>query len=453
MPRDAPDRPAVVRFGPFECDLRSGELSRDGERTRLQDQPLEILRRLVERPGELVSRDELRERLWPNGTIVDFEHGVNSALKRLRDALGDSADHPRFVETVPRRGYRLVVPIEVLRADPEGGRDAGEAAPTVRPLQAGELLPLGHYRLLERVGSGSMGEVYRAEDVDLQRQVAVKFIPEEYLSDRDRLKRFQREAQVLAALDHPAIAAIHGFGEADGRRFLVLEFVDGEPLSSRLARGPLRAAEALDLCAHVAEALAAAHRKGIVHRDLKPEHVCIRKDGRVKVLDFGLARIIEPHGESGGGLGGEQRTSRPGLVLGTCSYMSPEQAAGRPVDYRTDIWALGCLLFECLTGRRAFQKDTAVQTLLAVLEEEPDCTALPGRLPPRARALVRRCLRKDPEDRWQNVRDLSDELRWLASGDSTPRRFSWVAASLPLKVLAAGVILVVGALLGWVLAR
>ena len=449
-PQLAPQRPVAVRLGPFHLDLRCGELSQNGQRTRLQDQPLEIVRRLIERPGELVTRDDLRERLWPNGTIVDFEHGVNSALKRLRDALGDNADHPRFIETVPRRGYRLVVPVEVLQAGPEEGGDSRSAPHASEVFEPGELLPLSHYRVIERVGSGSMGEVYRAEDVDLKRQVALKFISQECLGDRDRLARFQREAEVLAALDHPAIAAIYGLGEAGGRRFLVLEFVEGEPLSGRLARGPLRPSEAFDLCAHVADALAAAHQKGIVHRDIKPEHVWIRKDGRIKVLDFGLARIVTPDGEPGA----DHRTSRPGLILGTSSYMSPEQASGKPVDCRTDIWALGCLLFECLTGSRAFQKDSAVQTLRAVLEDDPDWTSLPGRLPPRVGALIRRCLRKDPDDRWQNARDLGDELRWLAAGDPAPRPFLTMPAGLPLKlVLAAGGMLVAGAVLGWALAR
>jgi DNA-binding winged helix-turn-helix (wHTH) protein len=216
MPHAAPDRPAAVRFGPFELDLRSGELSRDGVRTRLQDQPLALLARLVERPGELVTRDELRRRLWPNGTIVDFEHGVNTALRRLRDALGDDADHPVYIETVPRRGYRFIAPVTVIGTMASG--EARREDPRVPPVA----VPVGHYRVVEPIGSGAMGEVFRGEDLVLKRSVALKFLPAAWVDDPDRLARFQREAEVLASLNHPHIAAIYGLAEVEGRRCLVL---------------------------------------------------------------------------------------------------------------------------------------------------------------------------------------------------------------------------------------
>ena len=219
MPHAAPDRPAVVLFGPFHLKLRSGELSRDGVRTRLQDQPLALLGCLLEHPGSLVTRDELRQRLWPNGTVVDFEHGVNTALKRLRDALGDAAENPQYIETIPRRGYRFIAAVEVVSGDAvgldvaNGGDGRGNGA--LRPgagLRAPA--PAGAYRILEPIGAGGMGEVYRAEDLVLKRKVALKVLPAAVAGDPDRLARFRREAEVLASLNHPHICTLHAIGEA-----------------------------------------------------------------------------------------------------------------------------------------------------------------------------------------------------------------------------------------------
>jgi Tol biopolymer transport system component len=262
---------------------------------------------------------------------------------------------------------------------------------------------LGPYEIIAPLGAGGMGEVYRARDIKLNRDVAIKVLPDLFAGDAERLARFTREAQTLAALNHPNIAHIHGFEEAGSVRALVMELVEGEDLSQRIARGPLPADEALPIGRQIAEALEAAHEQGIIHRDLKPANIKVRADGVVKVLDFGLAKALEP----GSGIGNEGSVNLAnsptitspamtlrGMILGTAAYMSPEQAKGKPVDKRTDIWAFGCVLYEMLAGRRAFDGEDISDTLAAILRGQPDWTTLPA-LPASVDMLVRRCLERD----------------------------------------------------------
>jgi serine/threonine protein kinase len=270
----------------------------------------------------------------------------------------------------------------------------------------------GVYQVLAPLGAGAMGEVYRARDTRLGRDVAIKIVPHEFASRPDRLARCEREARMLAALNHPHIAAIYGIEDDEGIHALVLELVDGETLAERIARGPLRIADALAIARQIADALDAAHEKGIVHRDLKPANIKITPDGVVKVLDFGLAKLDAPTAEVGNSasptvtVGGTQA----GLIVGTAAYMSPEQARGLPVDKRTDIWAFGCVLYEMLSGRPAFARDTLSDTLAAVLEREPDWTALPRALSPRVTHLLARCLAKDGRRRIRDIGDVQMEL-------------------------------------------
>src|SRR5512136_1442112 len=220
---------------------------------------------------------------------------------------------------------------------------------------------LSHYRITEKLGAGGMGEVYRAEDTNLNRQVAIKVLPDIFAGDPERLARFEREAKLLASLNHPNIASIYGLEEADGKRFLVLELVEGQTLAERLHKGPLPVEEALEICRQIAEGLEAAHEKGVIHRDLKPGNVMLTEGDQVKILDFGLAKALLEETSKGDLSHSPTITdemTRPGVVLGTAAYMSPEQAKGKTVDKRVDIWAFGCVMFECLTGRRAFQGDT-----------------------------------------------------------------------------------------------
>jgi len=252
-----------------------------------------------------------------------------------------------------------------------------------------------------------MGEVYRAKDTKLGRDVALKFLPTSFTNDPERLARFRREAQVLASLNHPHIGAIYGLEEAEGQQFLVLELVNGESLDKRIARGLIPVDEALAIAKQVAEALEAAHEKGIIHRDLKPANIAVTHDGNVKVLDFGLAKALESPGASGAAAGVTQSPTITtpalmtglGMILGTAAYMSPEQAKGRPADKRSDLWAFGCLIFEMLSGKRAFGGDDVSEVLASVLAREPDFHALPSHLSLRVRELIRGCLAKEPRQR------------------------------------------------------
>jgi Tol biopolymer transport system component len=272
---------------------------------------------------------------------------------------------------------------------------------------AGRLL--GGYRLQALIGAGGMGEVYRARDQRLERDVAIKILPHAFTSDPDRLARFEREARMLASLNHPNICGIYGIEESDGIRFLILELVEGETLAARLATAPrLRSGDAglsppvaLTSARQIAEALEAAHERGIIHRDLKPANVKITPDGVVKILDFGLAKIVVG-GQSTPGLTHPGGT-REGAVIGTAAYMSPEQARGLPVDRRTDIWAFGCVLYEMLTGHAAFAGDTASDSIAKILETEPDWSALPAAVPTRVRSLIVRSLEKDPLQRLRDI--------------------------------------------------
>jgi len=274
---------------------------------------------------------------------------------------------------------------------------------------------LGPYEILSPLGAGGMGEVYRARDARLGRDVAIKTLPEAFASDAERLSRFEREARLLASLNHSNVAAIHGIEEVGGRRHLVLEFVDGETLAERLSRGPLPVDEAIDVCKQIAAGVEAAHESGVVHRDLKPGNVILTPAGQVKVLDFGLA-VSGASGASGSDPNLSHsptlthQATRAGVILGTAAYMSPEQARGRGVDRRTDIWSFGCVLYECLTGRQLYQGDTVSDLIARILEREPDWSALPANTPPRVRELLKKCLRKDPKERLRDIGDARLEL-------------------------------------------
>jgi eukaryotic-like serine/threonine-protein kinase len=315
---------------------------------------------------------------------------------------------------------------------------------------------LSHYRILERIGQGGMGEVYRAEDTNLSRQVAIKVLPDEFAHDAERLARFQREAQVLASLSHPNITTLYGLEESDGKRFIVMELVEGHTLAQRLLKGPMPVEEALEVCRQIAEGLEYAHEHGIIHRDLKPANIKLRPDGAVKILDFGLARALLPDAAAADVSHSPTITAaatRAGVILGTAAYMSPEQARGKTLDQRTDIWALGCVLYEMLTGRQAFQGDTISDTLAAVLRAEPAWGALPPGAGARVQDLLRRCLAKDPKQRLHAVADARLEIQAITSEPAGPavasradlarRPMAWrplIAAGVVGSVLAALII-------------
>jgi eukaryotic-like serine/threonine-protein kinase len=275
---------------------------------------------------------------------------------------------------------------------------------------------LGVYEIVARIGDGGMGEVYRARDTKLNRDVAIKVLPASLTNDPDRLARFSREAQVLASLNHPNIAAIHHVEETSDGPALVMELVEGETLADRIARGPIPLEEALPIAKQIAEALEAAHEQGIIHRDLKPANIKVRPDGTVKVLDFGLAKLAETSSSRTSDISLSPTITSPammtgvGVLLGTAAYMSPEQAKGKPADKRSDIWAFGCVLFEILTGRRAFDGETTTEVLARVLERDPDLNRLPPTVSANVVRLLRRCLERDPRRRLRDIGDVRFEL-------------------------------------------
>ena len=261
---------------------------------------------------------------------------------------------------------------------------------------------LAHYEITEHLGSGGMGEVYQATDSKLGRSVAIKLLPEAFSSDSERVARFQREARVLASLNHPHIGGIHGIEESAGRLFLVLELVSGETLADRIARGPVPLDEAVAIATQIAEALEVAHDAGIIHRDLKPANIKVTADGQVKVLDFGLAKALsseEPVSEVTHSPTMSLAATQRGVILGTAAYMAPEQARGRVADRRADIWAFGVVLYEMVTGRRLFQGEDLTDTLAAVVREKPDYSAAP----PALRKVLEKCLEKDPKKRLRHI--------------------------------------------------
>jgi DNA-binding winged helix-turn-helix (wHTH) protein len=373
----APLPARLIRFGAFELDLRAAELRKHGVKVRLQEQPFRILAMLLDRPGEVVLREELQKKLWPNDTIVEFGHGINAAVQRLRDALGDTAGNPRYVETLARRGYRFIGQVETIGQEP-----ARPAASPLQPAPAARVdnsdltgRTISHYRVLDKIGEGGSGIVYRAEDVKLGRHVALKLVSDHLAEHPAALDRFEQEARAASALSHPNVCTIFEVEEYDGQPAIIMELLEGETLAARLEKAALPIETALAVAIQVAGALDAAHRKGIVHRDLKPRNLVLTPAG-VKVLDFGLAGI------------------QPGVIAGTPDYMSPEQSRGEPSDSRSDIFSFGIVLREMLGDR--------------------------PRQPALQRALDR-CLAADPDDRWQSARDLKAELEWIAaSSTATP---------------------------------
>ncbi|MEO5894462.1 MAG: protein kinase [Vicinamibacterales bacterium] len=306
---------------------------------------------------------------------------------------------------------------------------------------------LGSYEVLNKVGEGGMGEVYRAHDSRLHRDVAIKVLPELFALDPDRLTRFEREAQVLASLNHPNIATVYGVERAGGIHALVMELVEGDDLSQRIARGPIPLDEALPIARQIADGLEAAHERGIIHRDLKPANIKVRDDGTVKVLDFGLAKATAaPVGASLTG-GGPQHSptftspamTQMGMILGTAAYMAPEQAKGRVVDRRADIWAFGCVVYEMLTAKRAFPGEDITDTLAAIVRAEPDWTALPAATPASLRRLLRRCLEKDARQRLSSMGDARLDLNEREDPQTTAPAGS-LRRSIPMSALAGSVV-------------
>ena len=330
------------------------------------------------------------------------------------------------------------------------------------PLSPGTTI--GHYDVTALLGEGGMGQVWQATDTQLGREVALKILPDAFAADPDRLARFKREAQILASLNHPNIATIYGIEEAEGRRALVLELVEGPTLADRIKQGPIPLDEALPIAKQIAEALEAAHEQGVIHRDLKPANIKVKDDGTVKVLDFGLAKAFQPDASDPNlsqspTISLTAAATQIGMVIGTAAYMAPEQAKGKPVDKRADVWAFGVVFYEMLTGTKPFTGTDVSDTLAAVLRIDADLDALPEETPPRLRRVLKACLQKEPKDR---VRDIGD-VRLAMEGAfettvSTPSESAAVSQlqiwQRPIPAFVAGLtLLVIGGLGVWQMTR
>jgi len=366
------------------------------------------------------------------------------------------ADRPAFLESACAGDVALRHELESLLANDGASLLEKSALDVAARQDAQSATPswvgrtIRHYDILALIGAGGMGEVYRARDTSLGRDVALKLLPREVSADPERLRRLEREARILASLNHARIATLHGLEECDGQRFLVMELVPGQTLAERLRHGALPIRDGLDVCRQIAEGLEAAHEAGVVHRDLKPANIKVTPDGRVKLLDFGLAKALDPTPSGVDPTLTASEATHEGTVLGTPAYMSPEQARGQSVDRRTDIWAFGCCLYECLSGRSAFRGNTVTDTLAAILDNDPDWSALGASVPLVARRLLRRCLAKDVRHRLQHIGDARLELEETGTDTIEPSsRARWPFRAMPILLAAAGVITVGAVLAPW----
>jgi len=393
-------------FGDFSLDdwvvqPRLNRISCDESTVTLEPKIMQVLVCLAQRAGDLVTRQDLIDTVWATEFIG--EKVLTRAIAELRKAFGDDAKEPRFIETIHRGGYVLLV---------KPGAVTDEESSISRALS--------HYLLLDHLGGGGMGVVYRAEDTRLRREVALKFLPKELSGDPEARKRLNREARAASALDHPNICTVHDIDETpDGQLFIVMSKYEGETLKKKIERGPLATSQALEIGAAVADGLATAHGKHVVHRDIKPANIFVCSDGQVKILDFGLAAFSRVVGSDARGDSRDAPLTLEGSLVGTMGYMAPEQIRGQPADARSDIFALGCVLYEIVAGRRPFTGNSSMEVMAAILKEEPPQLSSSGAaVPVDLEQAVHRCLEKRPEARFQSAADLAHNLKSTASSPS-----------------------------------
>jgi serine/threonine protein kinase/tetratricopeptide (TPR) repeat protein len=464
----------LVRFGQFELNVGTGELypanmTEGSQRVLLREQPFQILRILIERRGKVVTRDEIRAKLWANDTIVDFGHSINVAIGVLRRALGDSADSPRYIETLARRGYRLLVDTEWLASGVKTNApnpDAQSAISAIHSLAQDNGFigrKVSHYRVLGVIGGGGMGMVYEAEDLKLGRRVALKFLPEELSGDSLALARFEREAQTASALNHPNICTIYEIEEYNWQPFIVMELLEGDTLQQylqKVAPGPIALDQLLDIAIQICNGLEAAHQGGVIHRDIKPANIYVTSRGQVKILDFGLAKLVASEETVGNDRAEASKNghdwpsaqsvrkharidaslTRHGITAGTAGYMSPEQVRKEKLDGRSDLFSFGMVLYEMAAGRRAFEGETVAEIHDAILHQKPTPAhdANPN-VSSALDAVISKALEKDRECRYQSAVEMRADLAFAQKQAPPPRLHlrKWFAAAALLTIIAA----------------
>jgi eukaryotic-like serine/threonine-protein kinase len=422
-----------LRFGEdFELDLRAYELRRAGRILKLERIPMELLLLLVEKRGQLVTRDQIIERIWGKDVFLDTDNSINAAIRKIRQVLKDNPEQPRFVQTITGRGYRFIAPaVEVtpiVSAPP-----VEEPSPSIENLVGKKV---SHYRILQVLGGGGMGVVYKAEDLKLGRKVAVKFLPAEMAGDTKAFERLEREARAASALEHPNICPIYELGEHEGQPFIVMQLLEGQTLQEKIdsasQQKKVPTNEILDVALQIVTGLEAAHAKSIIHRDIKPANIFITLRGEVKVLDFGLAKIVEQDHASNLQAGKQPaltetsassaptsaftnpRLTRTGTTMGTAHYMSPEQVRSETLDARTDVFSFGLVLYEMATGRRAFPGETAAVVHDAILRQTPrPIHDLNPELAAGFGPIITKAIEKDRSLRYQTAADMRADLTRL----------------------------------------
>ncbi len=439
-----------VKFGDdFELDFRTYELRRAGRPLKLERIPMDLLLLLVEQQGQLVSREQIIEKIWGKDVFLDTDNSINAAIRKIRQVLKDDPERPRFVQTITGRGYRFIAPVEEVLPPPA-------AEPKAPSQPAAENLigrKVSHYRILQILGGGGMGVVYKAEDLRLGRRVALKFLPSELATDPKAFARFEREARAASALDHPNICSIYQLGEHEGQPFIVMQLLEGQTLrewieSPARQSTPEGLSQFLDIAIQIADGLEAAHQKGIIHRDIKPANIFITSRGQAKILDFGVAKFLElPEGALELSASAQETvpSANPtltgtGVSMGTPFYLSPEQVRGEKLDARSDLFSLGLVLYEMATGHKAFPGKTVTVIRDAVLHQP----AVPARqmnsqMPAELEQIISKALEKDRNRRYQSAQELRSDLERLRSGLTlvvAPRRKAWAWTSAAVAAIA-----------------
>jgi eukaryotic-like serine/threonine-protein kinase len=448
--------PGIVRFGQdFELDLRAYQLRSGGTPLKLKPIAMELLIFLVERNGELVTRDQIVERIWGKGVFLDTDNSINNAVSKVRQALRDDPEKPRFVLTIPGKGYRFIATVFEEKVQPEPEFVPQPAAPTTESWIGKKI---SHYRILELLGGGGMGIVYRAEDLKLGRRVAIKFMPVELATDPRAFERFEREARAASSLDHRNICSIYQLGEYEHQPFIVMQLLEGETLREWIERNSKPAGrrswpDLLEIAIQIANGLDAAHQKGIIHRDIKPANIFRTNAGEVKILDFGVAKFTE-NAENFAELQDSADASNPsanpsltrtGISMGTPSYLSPEQIRGEILDARADLFSFGVVLHEMATGQKIFAGNTAAVVRDAILNEPTTSSRqINPEIPVELDQIIVKTLEKDRDRRYKSARDLSNELQLLrdriVSRPRSGKKWAWIfgaAAALLLVGLLA----------------